>query len=824
VLIRLLRRSVLTVLALVTVAAPAAARGFVTVDAKTRTEIKEWTPRQTRLLEHIEGFDRATSPAKRTPYGGRAGRTLQKTGFFHTQRVGDRWWLVDPTGAPFIAAGVCTVRMNWTTAGVRSMERQFGTRANWARKTRELLVGHGFNCFGAWSQNKRFRELGQRFPYTVMVNCAAQYARLGDAAYTGTGHFRYKGDCPPIFDRQFPAFCRGLARRKLRALKDDPWLLGWFSDNELPFHRKMLSRYLALHKDDPGRAAAEKWCRANGVDPAAREFALEHQAAFLKHVATTYFRIVSEAVRSVDPNHLFLGCRFYGPSLRYPELFAACGPYVDVVSCNIYGVWTPDRSRTAMWTRESKRPFLVSEFYAKGMDSQMANLSGAGFTVRTQVDRGRFYQHFTLSLLEQPGCVGWHWFRYMDNDPDNTWADGSNRNSNKGIVTARYEPWTELIDRMKAVNTRAYELVDHFDRSAPKPAFVVKPNEKQPTRRVILLIIDGLAVGAPKRFGMTNWLALAKEGCLYEAMHLPLPGHPKKSERYPWSCSMPNPMLMAGTPFIGREGIRESMIQHQFRPADAAFVVNAYSYKDVSGGFGIYVSRPHQPDAVSVEKAKPVLLEQKPVFLRLHLQRPGIEGEKVSKKKYAGEPWHRNIWHENSLYRRACVQADRELGRFVAWLKERKLWTSTTLLICGDHGQADEGWHEPYSPKSTMTPLVIVGAGVAGGRTFPYCEIFDLAPTIASLTARKAPPLSVGRVLDEAFDAKATAPTVGRHIQRLNEILRAANRLPAAKQDTLRKSGFLFLDDVGRWHTTPAGDDFAAFVERQKKLLASGQP
>ena len=50
-----------------------------------------------------------------------------------------------------------------------------------------------------------------------------------------------------------------------------------------------------------------------------------------------------------------------------------------------------------------KKPFIVTEWYAKGMDSGMANTTGAGFVVKTQADRGRFYQNFTLGLLESGG-------------------------------------------------------------------------------------------------------------------------------------------------------------------------------------------------------------------------------------------------------------------------------------------------------------------------------------------------------------------------------------------------------------------------------------
>lgn len=337
-------------------------------------------------------------------------------------------------------------------------------------------------------------------------------------------------------------------------------------------------------------------------------------------------------------------------------------------------------------------------------------------------------------------------------------------------------------------------------------------------RHVILFIIDGLAVAAPQRFTMPHWNQLAKEGCHYQAMHLPLPGHPKGDPRYPWSCSMPNPMLMSGTPFIGREGIRTAMIQHRFSGKESAFVVNAVSYRDVSEGFGTYISEPNRPDELVIEKSKEVILRDQPLFMRVHLQRAGIEGEKVGKERYADRPYYRNIWHQDSPYRKACENADQQLGGFVSWLKQHQLWEQTVLLICGDHGQADEGWHEPYSPPSSMTPLVIVGPGITAGQTFPYCEIFDLAPTIASLTRRDAPPLAMGRVLREALDKDHPAPATPRHVERLNHVLRAEAQADPAKRAALKEAGFLAIDELARWHTTDAGTDFAAFVSRQQRL------
>ncbi|MBI4874914.1 MAG: hypothetical protein HY822_09820 [Acidobacteria bacterium] len=40
-------------------------------------------------------------------YGGWRKLKGGKTGFFHTQKVKDRWWLVTPDGSAFFSKGVC---------------------------------------------------------------------------------------------------------------------------------------------------------------------------------------------------------------------------------------------------------------------------------------------------------------------------------------------------------------------------------------------------------------------------------------------------------------------------------------------------------------------------------------------------------------------------------------------------------------------------------------------------------------------------------------------------------------------------------------------
>jgi len=137
---------------------------------------------------------------------------------------------------------------------------------------------------------------------------------------------------------------------------------------------------------------------------------------------------------------------------------------VDVIAINYYRVWTPVAADMQNWEAWSGRPLLVTEWYTKGEDSGMPNYSGAGWIVKTQNDRGLFYQDFTLALLESGNCVGFQWFKYQDNDPTDTHADPSNTDANKGMVNNEYMVYEPLVSRMVELNTHVYSLIDFFDR------------------------------------------------------------------------------------------------------------------------------------------------------------------------------------------------------------------------------------------------------------------------------------------------------------------------------------------------------------------------
>ena len=462
-------------LAVATATAGASAQRMVPAAVKPGLEWKDYS---TRTLEDVPAVAALPAESGLSRYGGLRARTESATGFFHTAKVGDRWWLVDPDGCLFINVGVASVKTIPTAGAEKALAAKFTDKPGWAESAVQLLHANGFNGSGGWSEDEALSQVKQPVVYTRLLGFMAGYGKIRGGTHMQPGHVGYPNDCIFVFDPAFEKFCDDYARQ-LSAGKNDPWLLGYFSDNEMPFPRHALTNFLALPQTDPGHQAALQFFQArHGTNASVQQITVNDEQDFLALIAGRYFETVSRAIKKYDPNHLFFGSRFYAVDIAKPELFRACGPFIDVVSMNYYRAWTPDAATMQMWSRESGRPVLITEWYAKGVDSGMPNNGGAGWLVKTQRERGLFYQNFTLALLESKACVGWHWFRYSDNDLDDKSVDPSNRDSNKGIVNNRYEPYAPLLAGMKSLNQHVYALAEYFDGALTNAAESRLPGEK----------------------------------------------------------------------------------------------------------------------------------------------------------------------------------------------------------------------------------------------------------------------------------------------------------------------------------------------------------
>lgn len=418
---------------------------------------------KTRLLADLKGFE--NRPVELDKYGGWvSGEKQPATGFFYTKQLGERWWIIDPEGNRFINMAVVSVGPGASPQMKRAFPEKFASKEDWRDKTMAMLAELGFNGTGSWTDDALLQSGGRRSAYTPILNFASGYGKKRGITHAEPGHTGFPNRCIPIFDPEFAAYCDDVAARMCAPKKDDPWLLGWYSDNELPFPKDSLVRYLSMPEGDNGRVAAEKWLVARkGAGATKESVTAEDRLAWSEYVMEVYCSTAAGAIRKHDPNHMYLGPRFHGEERGMPTVLKVAGKYMDALAVNIYGNWDAGYE-CARIAKAAGKPVIVTEWYAKGNDTGLPNRTGAGWNLATQQERGWFYEHFTLTLLEQRGCAGWHWFKYIDNDPEDLKAELSNRDSNKGMVSTKYELYRPLTESMQRVNTAAYRLTEYFDR------------------------------------------------------------------------------------------------------------------------------------------------------------------------------------------------------------------------------------------------------------------------------------------------------------------------------------------------------------------------
>jgi len=444
----------------------------VKVEARKNAKDSVWKSYDAQTVDRIPGFKKSKEP-KVNEYGSWLQDKKESTGFFRTELINNRWWMIDPDGYPYYFKGVAVFTPGGSDNQIKSLKAKFGNDSVWAEKESRRLESYGFNGSGAWSDIDVIRKMEKPMPYTIIVNPMSMYRAEHLKRFGGKYKFNdwqgYRFDLVMVFDPEFEKYI-AQSITGLSKFKEDKFLIGYFTDNELPWKNDALDRHLNfLAKDEPGYLAAKKWLdQRKGKNASVSDITQEDRMAFTGFYFETYMQKVTSALRKADPNHLYLGCRFdqdKEQELTNPEIFRVAGKYMDIISINHYRKWQPIQEQLNDWATWSGKPFLITEWYAKGEDSGLPNNTGAGWNVHTQLDRGYFYQNFTIELLRSKSCVGWNWFKYQDNDPLNLNTDISNRDSNKGLVDSDYSLYEPLLLKAKELNDNVWNLIRYFDKN-----------------------------------------------------------------------------------------------------------------------------------------------------------------------------------------------------------------------------------------------------------------------------------------------------------------------------------------------------------------------
>ncbi|MEB0122720.1 beta-galactosidase [Pseudomonas sp. CCI1.2] len=487
---------------------------------------------------------------KQDKYGGwLGGPSFEAKGFFRTEKLNGRWYLITPEGHPFYSLGVNAVTAADSRTYVEGRESMFsalptdvdplaifygkddnrrnaganGARAfahgkwfdfyganlqrtngqekcvsavaadqtvaakvsaqcaspafdakRWTAHTLDRLQAWGFNTIGNWSDP----ELGvnERVPYTLPLSIVGDYNSIS------TGVDRW-GGMPDPFDPRFAMATERAVAIAARDHRDDPWLVGYFADNELAWAgdgNDPKSRYalaygtLKMSTDAPAKRAFLKQLRdkyrnrqglskAWGIDLPAWELledpgfqpplpSADHPEIeadfknFQKAFADTYFKTISDSLKWHAPNHLLLGGRF---SVSTPEAVASCAQYCDVLSFNFYTLKPQDGYDFAK-LRELDKPVLIGEFHFGSRDR--GPFWAGAIEVPREEDRGPAYANFLKQALAEPSIVGVHWFEYVDQPVTGRLLDGEN--GHVGLVGITDVPFQGFVEAVRKANVQ----------------------------------------------------------------------------------------------------------------------------------------------------------------------------------------------------------------------------------------------------------------------------------------------------------------------------------------------------------------------------------
>ena len=379
-------------------------------------------------------------------FGGWAGGPqLKATGFFRTEKVNGKWWLVDPDGRLFFSHGVDCVGIGSGTTGITFREKYFSwlpakddpvfgkfwgrctwpaahgfykdpshlpydnfsfSTANLRRKygaewkatyidrAHRRLRAWGLNTIANWSWHEIYSL--DRTPYTLCLGTGGT-PRLKDSK-------GWWGALPDPFNPEFEKKFRERARAAAKTMRDDPWCIGVFVDNELSWN---------------GEARMEA-------------------------VSERYFSTIRRVLREELPNHLYLGCRIaWGTDVIY----RAAARHCDVVSMNIYN----RRPVKDLPPGAEDKPMINGEFHFGALDRGMFH-TGLVAT-RNQDERAQCYRDFVNACLDHPRLVGTHWFQWQDQALTGRF-DGENYQI--GFLNVADVPYPELVEAARDVARTMY--------------------------------------------------------------------------------------------------------------------------------------------------------------------------------------------------------------------------------------------------------------------------------------------------------------------------------------------------------------------------------
>jgi hypothetical protein len=471
-------------------------------------ELQQTVSRDTAQLQAMPKFSDWNT------YGGwSSGPTLTATGFYRTEKVNGKWWIVDPAGKLFLSMGVNHIGLEMGQTFTTNREflfaelpsktgefaqfystktafsgpvstgevfnlyganlyRKYGSIYDtaWTLSSARRMDAWGFNTIGNWSNYSRFSNR----PYVVSFTPSSSVSFI---RFTTPSNL-----WGPMYDPYDPNFLASMRARATSLISptmaNDPYMVGYYIDNELAWGRTdstTAARYnLAFGVLDetlassPAKQAFKAQLQAKYVTVAALNaawgtvfaswssidspYTAQQQTDFRDFAtafATQFMNVANTAIAERDPNHMTLGVRMCCKPPQ--EVVDAIAAQVDVNSYNNY--FLP--GQIPEYTIQTfDGPIIISEIHYGAFEA--GSLHGGLAQVYSQEQRANSYQQLIeQEVIQKNNVVGVHWFQWSDQPLTGRYYDGENYTI--GLVDITDQPYVELTERMRSVHGTLYQ-------------------------------------------------------------------------------------------------------------------------------------------------------------------------------------------------------------------------------------------------------------------------------------------------------------------------------------------------------------------------------
>ena len=303
------------------------------------------------------------------------------------------------------------------------------------------------------------------------------------------------------------------AKKLTAPYRDLPYLLGYYSDNEVGWwnspifeqyllmgwenHTKqLLWRMICDRYDGSWDKLLVDWVPRAGTDdfeslkkagarlklrPGGEGIHLVDK--FLRAVVTRYYELMFKAIHTVHPGALYLGDRL--PLYYHQDAVLAMGDNIDVISTN-YNIIVGDGWVAPFFfdglRKLSGKPVLISEFFFAAQENRSGNnnetVNNANgtkpkhlMTVDTQIQRAWGAGNALLNFARFPNVVGTHWFQYCDEPLGGREGDGEDYNM--GLIDTANRPYEELTESFKRLNA----TLETVHKSSARPVAATSGSE-----------------------------------------------------------------------------------------------------------------------------------------------------------------------------------------------------------------------------------------------------------------------------------------------------------------------------------------------------------